>query len=151
MRRILQKLSDAEAVEILRRGTTGVLGLADEAGQPYTVPLNYVYHEGHIYFHCAAEGKKLELIRRNPKVSFCVIGRDTLVPEKWTTRYESVIVTGTARQLETRQEKRDAMLILMGSLLGSGAKMPDCMGGDFSRMAVVDITVTEMTGKRSED
>lgn len=151
MRRKLQKLSDAQTLEILSRGTAGVLGLSDGEGQPYTVPLNYVYHEGHIYFHCAAEGKKLDLIRCNPRVSFCVIGTNTLVPEEWTTRYESVIVTGTARLLETTQEKRGAMMTLMGNLMGKNAKMPDCMSGDFSRMAVVDITVTEMTGKRSAD
>ena len=44
--------------------------------QPYAVPLSYVFHDQCIYFHCATEGHKLDNIRANPAVSFCVVGQD---------------------------------------------------------------------------
>ena len=95
MRRKKQALSPAACDAILQAGTSGVLALAGADGQPYAVPLSYVYHEGKIYFHCAKAGHKLDLLDQNPKVSFCVIGQDQVVPEQYTTYYRSVIVFRT--------------------------------------------------------
>ncbi len=49
-----------------------------------------------IYFHCAPEGHKLENLSGNNKVSFCVVGKTQVLPDKFATNYESVIVFGTA-------------------------------------------------------
>ena len=67
MRRKKQALSPAACDAILQAGTSGVLALAGADGQPYAVPLSYVYHEGKIYFHCAKAGHKLDLLDQNPK------------------------------------------------------------------------------------
>ena len=112
MRRKKQALSPAACDAILQAGTSGVLALSGADGQPYAVPLSYVYHEGKIYFHCAKAGHKLDLLDQNPKVSFCVIGQDQVVPEKYTTYYRSVIVFGTVRRLTAGEEKRAAILAL---------------------------------------
>ena len=79
MRRKRQQLSPAECEEILRRGTSGVLAAEGDGGYPYAVPLSYIYEDGRLYFHCAKAGHKLDAVRRNKKVSFCVIDRDTIV------------------------------------------------------------------------
>ena len=71
-----------------------------------------MYHEGKIYFHCAKAGHKLDLLDQNPKASFCVIGQDQVVPEKYTTYYRSVILFGTVRRLTAGEEKRAAILAL---------------------------------------
>ena len=99
MRRKKQALSPAACDAILQAGTSGVLALSGADGQPYAVPLSYVYHEGKVYFHCARAGHKLDLLDQNPKASFCVIGQDQVVPEKYTTYYRSVILFGTVRRL----------------------------------------------------
>ena len=112
MRRKKQALSPATCDAILQAGTSGVLALSGADGQPYAVPLSYVYHEGKVYFHCARAGHKLDLLDQNPKVSFCVIGQDQVVPEKYTTYYRSVIVFGTVRRLTAGEEKRAAILAL---------------------------------------
>ena len=109
MRRKKQALSPAACDAILQAGTSGVLALAGADGQPYAVPLSYVYHEGKIYFHCAKAGHKLDLLDQNTKVSFCVIGQDQVVPEQYTTYYRSVIVFGTVRELTDPAEKRAAI------------------------------------------
>ena len=112
LRRKKQALSPAACDAILQAGTSGVLALSGADGQPYAVPLSYVYHEGKIYFHCAKAGHKLDLLDQNPKASFCVIGQDQVVPEQYTTYYRSVILFGTVRRLTAGEEKRAAILAL---------------------------------------
>lgn len=112
MRRKKQALSPAACDAILQAGTSGVLALSGADGQPYAVPLSYVYHEGKVYFHCARAGHKLDLLDQNPKASFCVIGQDQVVPEKYTTYYRSVILFGTVRRLTAGEEKRAAIQAL---------------------------------------
>lgn len=109
MRRKKQKLSKEMCAEILNRGTSGVLALEGDEGYPYAVPISYVYDGEKLYFHSARSGHKLDAIRRNPKASFCVIDKDQIVPEEYTTYFRSVIVFGEIRILENEEEKRDAI------------------------------------------
>ena len=70
MRRSRQQLENDETIEILRSGTTGVLGLTGDDDYPYTVPINYVYEDGKIYFHGARSGHKYDSIKNHDKVSY---------------------------------------------------------------------------------
>ena len=99
MRRSAQALDGGACVEILERGTSGVLALAGDGGWPYAVPLSYVYSDGKLYFHCAKSGHKLDAVRECDKASFCVVARDDVVPEEFTTRYVSVIAFGRVREI----------------------------------------------------
>ncbi len=112
MRRFKQALNDLEVEDILKRGQTGVLALVDKDNWPYAVPLNYVFQDGHIYFHGASQGHKLEAIAYNPKASFCVVDQDTIIPERFSTRYSSAIAFGRMRVVEDPQEKQNALLWL---------------------------------------
>ena len=112
MRRKKQALSNEENLAILMRGTSGVMAVSGDDDYPYAVPLSYVYHDSKIYFHCAASGHKLDAMRRNPKVSFCVIDRDEVIPQEYTTYFRSVIVFGTVRILEKEQDKKPALELL---------------------------------------
>ena len=103
-----QELSREECEAILKEGTSGVLALLGDGDYPYAVPLSYVYEDGKIYFHCAKAGHKLDAIRRQEKASFCVIGQDQILPEKFTTCFSSVIVFGKVRILEEEGEIRSA-------------------------------------------
>lgn len=114
MRRNKQALSEAECLEILGRCTSGTLAVLGDEGYPYAVPLSYVYHDGHICFHCARSGHKLDAVRACDKVSFCVIDRDEVIPEKFTTKYRSVIVFGRAREVTDPKEIEDIMRALAG-------------------------------------
>ncbi|MBQ9616719.1 MAG: pyridoxamine 5'-phosphate oxidase family protein, partial [Oscillibacter sp.] len=64
MRRHGQQLPESECAEILRREPRGVLAVLGDDGYPYTVPLDFVYEGGKLYFHCAGEGHKLDAIKR---------------------------------------------------------------------------------------
>lgn len=109
MRRKNQMLEKAECERILTEATSGVLALHGDEGYPYAVPLSFVYEDGKIYFHGARSGHKIDAIKRDPKASFCVIDRDEVIPEKFTTHFRSVIVFGTVRIMEDDAEKRAAV------------------------------------------
>ena len=105
MRRKRQQLSDEESVGILQRSTSGTLALLGDNGYPYAVPISYVYSEGKLYFHSALTGHKVDAIKNHDKASFCVIDKDDVQPEKYTTFFRSVIAFGRIHIIEDEVEK----------------------------------------------
>jgi nitroimidazol reductase NimA-like FMN-containing flavoprotein (pyridoxamine 5'-phosphate oxidase superfamily) len=108
MRRKEREISQKEAMAVLQKAQYGVLSIASPDGTPYGVPLNYCVINGAIYFHCAKEGKKLEVLSHNSSVSFCVVGASEVLPEKFGMKYESVIITGSAEEV-IGTEKQSAL------------------------------------------
>jgi nitroimidazol reductase NimA-like FMN-containing flavoprotein (pyridoxamine 5'-phosphate oxidase superfamily) len=106
MRRKDRGTAEPEARELLERGEYGVLATVSADGAPYAVPLSYCVIDNRIYFHCALEGHKLENIAADSRVSFCVVGATEVLPEKFSTRYESVIVTGPATEVCDAEKQR---------------------------------------------
>jgi nitroimidazol reductase NimA-like FMN-containing flavoprotein (pyridoxamine 5'-phosphate oxidase superfamily) len=80
MRRYKQALDRSICEEILRKAPRGVLAVSGDDGYPYAVPLNFYFdpEAETIYFHGAHEGHKIDAIKREPKVSFCVTDGGTL-------------------------------------------------------------------------
>ena len=150
MRRKKQALDPAACGAILEAGTSGVLALSGADGQPYAVPLSYVYHAGKLYFHCAKAGHKLDLLAQNPKASFCVIGQDQVVPEKYTTHFRSVIVFGTVRELTDPAEKRAAIEALARRYApGEPAEGIDAeIARYWDRLCMLELTPSRITGKQ---
>ncbi len=149
MRRKKQQLSKEESEEILRRGTSGVLALAGDEGFPYAVPLSYVYERGKIYFHSAVSGHKIDAVRKSEKASFCVIGQDHVLPEKFTTRYKSVIAFGTVRILEDGQEIRKAVERLSDKYSPGEREARDReIEKDWERLCMIEFSITHLTGKQ---
>ena len=105
LRRKRQELPLQESIDILMKGTSGVLALSGDEGYPYAVPISYVYRDSKLYFHGARSGHKIDAIKRQEKASFCVIAQDEVIPEKYTTAYKSVIAFGRIRIMEEEAEK----------------------------------------------
>ena len=151
MRRGRQSMDEAACISILKGGSTGVLAVHGEGGYPYTVPLNYVYEDGKIYFHGARSGHKMDAIAKDNKVSFCVIGMERNVPEKFTTYFQSVVVFGKAVVVEDEREKRAAVEKL--ALRFSPEEPPERRDSEIERgwkaLAVIRIDVAHMTGKQA--
>lgn len=148
MRRNKQQLSRAECEEILRRATSGVLAVSGDDGYPYAVPLSYVYEGGKLWFHCALSGHKLDAIRRDSRVSFCVTGQDEVVPAAYTTYFWSVILFGQARILDNPEEKLAALEKLAERYApGDAEGRAKEIEKSFSRTCIVEIAVEHMTGK----
>jgi hypothetical protein len=109
IRRTDRVLSESEAKGILEKGEFGILSTASLDGQPYGVPISYSYTGNVIFFHSAIDGHKLENLRKNNRVSFCVVGRTEVLPDQFSTKYESAIVFGKAFEL-TDDEKHKGLL-----------------------------------------
>lgn len=153
MRRFRQQLSQEECENILARGTSGVLAVAGDGGWPYAVPLSYAYQDGKLLFHCATAGHKLDALRREPRASFCVIDRDQVVPQRFTTYYRSVIAFGAVRIIRDEGPLRAAAeqlgqkyspLVPREALT---AEIDDSLG----RMCILEMTVEHMTGKAARE
>ena len=74
MRRKDREVTTVDGIkEILDSCKTACIAMVD-GGAPYVVPLNYGYEikDGNLimYFHCAKEGRKIDILKRNNKVCF---------------------------------------------------------------------------------
>lgn len=149
MRRKKQQLTDKECDEILSLGKTAVLAVSGDDDYPYTVPVNYVYHNGNIFFHCAKSGHKLDAIERNSKVSICVVLQDDVVQEKFTTYYKSVVCFGRAEQILNDEEIKEATTVLSEKYCPDNLEgIPAEIEKGFPALAVVKITPEHITGKQ---
>lgn len=149
MRRKKQQMSNEEAADILMSGKTGVLAVCG-GDEPYAVPLNYAYYKEKLYFHCALVGRKLDEISRNSKVSFCVVAEDEVVPERFTTRYLSVIAFGFASVLPRGDEFYAAIRALTAKYSPNVADelRENEIEKYADKMNIVAIKITHITGKR---
>ncbi len=131
----------------------GVLATAGLDGQPYTTPINHLYRSGKLYFHCALHGRKLDNILANPRVCFTAYKAQRLVLGEiacdCAQRYECVICFGTARLIEDAAQKSALLTQLTEHYAGREFEPPS--PARINGTAVVEITVTEMTGKRNVD
>lgn len=143
-----RELDREEMMEILHRGEYGIISTIGEDGHPYGFPMSYIVKDNHIYFHCALDGHKMENIRYNDKVSFCVVGKTRLIPEDLDTSYESVIVFGRA-ELVHGEEKLEALIGIVNKY-SKGFEMKGKMEAERDQdiTAVLKISIDHMTGKK---
>ena len=151
MRRKGQQLSTEDCEAILNRGTSGVLAVSGDGDYPYAVPLSYCYDGEKIYFHCAKTGHKLDAIKRNNKVSFCVIDADDIVPERFTTYYKSVVVFGRAHIITDSGEKRRAITALSEKYSPGEKNTQREIEQSWERFCMLELEIEHMTGKAAKE
>jgi uncharacterized protein len=143
--------TDKQLMErILEAESVGYLGLSGD--EPYVVPLNYTYADGRILFHCALEGRKLEMIRANPRVCFAVSRQATHPTEHsgqlCSTPYESVICWGAARIVEDVSERQQVLQAFQIRYATPEKPRASISLESTARCGAVEIVVTRMTGRR---
>jgi uncharacterized protein len=112
IRRTDREIPAQEAAALLERAEYGVLSTVGADGQPYGLPLSYVYRNGGIYFHCALSGHKLDNFAHDARVSFCAVGATRVLPDKFATEYESAVAFGVVSELEG-DARQEALLWLL--------------------------------------
>lgn len=148
MRRHNQQLTADECIEVLNRCTSGVLAVLGDNGYPYAVPLSYAYKDGCLWFHGALTGHKIDAIEGCPKVSFCVIDKDDVVPEKLTTVYRSVIAFGKAHVLDDERKIAQGARILGEKYLhGMHDRIESEIAQSMPKLTVIRMDIEHMTGK----
>ncbi len=109
LRRKDKERTDSEFIQYVLTKADEMYVAFNTDGAPHIVPLNFVYVEGKIYFHCAREGYKLECIKKNPKVGFSTAVDLHILPEDANTLFKSVVGTGHMTYVEDAQEKGFAL------------------------------------------
>ncbi|MBE6550458.1 MAG: pyridoxamine 5'-phosphate oxidase family protein [Ruminococcaceae bacterium] len=91
-----KQLSREECVKLLKTEKRGVLSVIGDGGYPYGMPMNHYYNDsdGNIYFHCGKIGHRLDSLKENDKVSFCVYDKGYANDGEWALNVKSVIVFG---------------------------------------------------------
>ena len=152
LRRIKQALTNEECIEILKTCSTGIMAVLGDNNYPYAVPLNYVYNDNKIIIHCAKSGHKIDSIMKNNKVSFCVVEKDTVIPEKFATNYSSVVVFGKATLIDDEKIMRTALEHLNKKYSPNyeveGQKEID---DSINSVLIIQIDIEHLSGKKSRD
>lgn len=157
MRKKEREITDRKEREaVLVRAQVMRLAINEAGAPPYIVPVNFGYRDNALYFHSSYEGKKIELITKDPLVAFeaeadvaIVAPADRSNACEWGVAYRSVIGRGRATILTNPEEKRTGLRVLMASVA------PDVDPSSFTMAdqivaitAVVRIDIESMTGKK---
>ncbi len=151
MRRQDKELTDREAIEaVIRRARVCRVAMCD-GDVPYVVPMSFGYRDGSVWLHCAAEGRKIDILRVNDRVCFEVdLDHATNRGEEscgWNLRYRSVIGFGRARIVEDEAGKREGLDVLMEQHGEAGPHHYKEKG--FRKVTIIRIDLEELTGKVS--
>lgn len=148
----------AEMEKLLKKAEVGRLALSDGT-KPYAVPINFLYEDRKIIFHCALEGKKLDIISKNPN---CCLEVDEFMGEVsyhydalCHLDYDSVLAFGKA-YIENDEDKKLHFFSLLHSKYKEIYRKPTSEGGllfnrdypNLGRVHCVVIDVEELTGRR---
>ena len=158
MRRNHCEVTDpTEMLRILGSTTIGRMATVDAEGYPYITPLNFVFHDGCVYFHCALQGEKLDNLARHPQVGFEVSVPLAYVevafnPDRDPCRthqlYHSVIIRGRARIVPDGELKTAVLNALVAKHEGHRNFPPVTPDAPLNTACcVVEITPEKMTAK----
>lgn len=132
MRRSDREQSLEFSLALIDRCPHGIMAISTGEDTPYCLPLSLIRVECALYFHCAHQGRKVELLRKNPRVCVTFVGEDApafVEPSMYTTYFQSVIATGTASEVTDEEEKIEVLRVLCAT------RMPEHMGKKF-QMAI---------------
>ena len=132
VRRRDRLLSEQRATELIRIAEYGVLSMIEDS----------------LYIHCAPEGKKLRAIAKNPNVCLCIVGDVNLLPSKFTTEYESVVIRGLARIGLDEEERLKALHLLIDKLSPEYKQLGEkYTQASFHRTEIIKIEMLQFSGK----
>ncbi len=150
IRRQDRLLNETQANNLLKTGEYGVMSMVTPEGNGYGIPLNYAWDENQnsIYIHCAPEGKKLNCLASNPHVTFIVVGHTTVIPNRFTTNYESIILTCTAQIQLTPEERMKALELILDKYAPADKQVGmQYAQKSFHRTNVIRLDITSASGK----
>ena len=100
------------------------IAMVDESGAPYVIPMNFGLQDGIVYLHSAQEGKKITILKKNPKVCICFSNDHLLrwqsegVACSYGMKYRSVLAHGRVEFIDPDEEKISALNVIMRHYTG---------------------------------
>ena len=147
MRRFKQALPEETCYRILENAYRGFLSVNGDGGYPYSVPLNFVFEEGKLYFHCAREGHKLDAIRACNKACFTVLDEPEKEPGDWWYHVKSVICFGRVAIVADERERMARLRSLAGKYFPSGYDTEADIHRNGPNAVVLAFTIEHISGK----
>lgn len=151
MRKAKMQITDQAQVQaIVEQGNLLRLAMCKD-GQPYLVPMNYGYHQGHLYMHTGQKGLKMDFLAANPRVCFEISQNVEFVtnelPCKWDMNYQCVVGFGRASIVEDQEEKITALSAIARSC-GHGGDL-EFPPEKVRQVAVIRVEIDDLTGKQN--
>jgi len=150
MRRKDKEITSSEEIQsIICRSVVCRLAMVD-GNQPYVVPLCFGFEDNCLYFHCAKQGKKIDILNKNNNVCFEFdIDQEVIPADKacsFGIKYLSVIGFGKASFIDDEKEKQKALDIIMRQYSGDAGGYTE----DFlQHILVIKVQINSITGKQS--
>ena len=148
MRRKKQKLTEKQCIDILKRAKTATLALHGDDGYPYSVPVNYVYLDGKIYFHGAKAGHKVDALKKDDKVCFTVYGNEVHEEGDWAPYLQSVVIFGRCHLIEDSGITEAKVRELAEKYYPTKEEIDAEIAADIKAVQLYEITIEHMSGKQ---
>ena len=141
-------LEESRALELLDLAEYGFLAMVNVEGGGYGIPISFVKHNNSIYFHCAPEGHKLQNLASDNRVTFTVVGNTKVIPENFTTAYESAMVFGTLHVGLSTEERRHALRLLIKKYSPGYEEVGEkYIDKSFDRTEIIKLSIESITAK----
>jgi len=148
MRRKDRERGASFALEVLQDCEYATLATVNPDGTPYCIPISPVLLGDTIYFHCATEGQKLANISQNSTVCLTCVRHTKLLPEKFTTEYESAVASGECEIVSDEREKTMALRIIAEKYAKSNMEQVEAkIAETLHRTCVCKIEIARISGK----
>ena len=147
MRRFKQALDVDECVRILGRAYRGFLSVIGDEGYPYCVPINFVFENGKLYFHCAREGHKLDAIRACDKACFTVLDEPEKEPGDWWYHVKSVICFGRVGMITDEQDRISKLRSLGRKYFPADYDIESDILRNGPKAGILQFSIEHMSGK----
>jgi len=149
MRRKEKEIKDMAIIEeIIKQSQVCRLAMVD-GDTPYVIPMSFGYDGSHIYFHSALEGRKIEVLKKNPRVCFEFDEVIKLKKNKdaceWGMGFKSVIGEGNASLVEDLAQKNHGLGVIMAQYSSRTFEFPK---ESVDKTAVIKVAITRITGKQ---
>lgn len=145
-------LDSDEIQQILKKGKFAVISMC-RGDEPYIVTLSYGYDgdSNALYFHCAPHGLKIDFIKTNPIVCATIIEDGGYIKDECGHKYKTVVFWGKMEILQSIEEKRMGMEILLNHLETNPVIVKEKAiksEGYYSKMEVLKLSIIQIHGKQ---
>lgn len=153
MRRFKQQLTEDLCKDVLVKGQRGCMAVAGDDDYPYVIPLDYYYDPstGHLFFHGAEQGHKMDSIRRNNKVSFNVMSEPVKDKVEWWNHVDSVTVFGRINEITNPEKKIELLRKLGNKYYPSKEAVEKEIAADGNAACILELVPDHMTGKHIKE
>jgi len=147
MRRFKQEISEQECIDTLKEQPRGVLAVHGEDGYPYAFPMDYIYMNEKLYFHCAKEGHKLDAIAADNRVSFCVMDEGFRKDGDWALNIRSIVIFGRVKRIDDADETLKVVRQLGLKYYPTAESVEEEIRKAIARVQILELSIDHMTGK----